>query len=542
MPSLYLFPVSRLRALSAAIMGVWLAACSSLPQSPATTTTGFANPKPSQVALTQASEAIDVLPAIDEDIIEEPTLAVSAEDVAEFGDVWARMRHGFQMDLSVDNDRIATQRNWYLQRSDYLDRISFRASRYLFHTVAEAERYGVPSELALLPIIESSYNPQATSHAKAAGMWQFIPSTGRIFGLSQNWWYDGRRDVTESTRAAYEFLSKLHARFGDWNLALAAYNAGPGAVSRAIKRNEAAGLPTDFWSLQLPKETMSYVPRFLAVAQLVQDPAKYDISISPVVNQPHFRIVEANSQIDLAKAAELAGISLKELQQLNPGYSRWATAPDGPHRLLVPIETSAEFDTKLAALPAPERVSIAHYKVRNGDSLYRIAAQYNTTPAELKRLNKLKSNRLRAGQTLVISHSQESENSYRTAASTKAAPQKQQRYSVKRGDTLSTIARRHGTTTKALAAHNNIKTGSTLNLGQRLNIPVGASSRSASKKSSQPIRYEVKKGDTLYEIASRYNVSVSQIKNWNRASNKIKPGQDLVIYVASNQSSRSDNL
>ena len=190
--------------------------------------------------------------------------------ILKHGDVWKRMTVGFKMDLNHWDSRIEAQRSWFISRQPYLDRLSARASRYLYHTVKEAERRGLPTELALLPVIESSYDPAATSSAAAAGLWQFIPSTGKIYGLKQTSLYDGRRDVVESTRAAYEFLGSLYNQFGSWELALAAYNAGPGRIQQAINRNRAAGLPTDYWSLKLPQETMNYVPRFLAVAQIIK--------------------------------------------------------------------------------------------------------------------------------------------------------------------------------------------------------------------------------------------------------------------------------
>ncbi len=566
-------PPFRLQALASAVLprallallGLGLAACSSLPQKPQTPVSSkpsvnsapAASTKQYQpIPLMNPAETVTVFPNLDADdeaVAELEPVSVQAEDLARFGDVWERMRHGFKMDLTQDNDRIAAQRNWFLQRQDFMNRVSDRASRYLFHTVTDAEKYGVPSELALLPVIESSYNPFALSHASAAGIWQFIPSTGQIFGLKQNWWYDGRRDVTESTRAAYEFLGKLYSKFGDWQLALAAYNAGPGTVQRAINQNAAEGLPTDFWSLRLPSETMSYVPRFLAVAQIVQDPARYGISITPVVNQAHFRAVTTNSQIDLAKAAELAGISLKELQALNPGYSRWATHPEGPHRLLVPINTAADFESQLSTLPPPERIAVQHYRVKRGDTLFKVAKRHGIAAAELKRLNKLKRNKLQAGQMLVISKSRASSEAYSLSQDQRQARSQSQdsaprrSYRIKSGDTLYAIARSQGVSPKQLADWNNLSMNSALRPGQRLQIQSkgrSESNRVASRSANkvQRIRYEVRKGDTLFKIANRYKVSVSQIKNWNSSSHRIKPGQDLVIYIASNSSGRGRDL
>ena len=239
--------------------------------------------------------------------------------VLKHGDVWKRMTVGFKMNTDHWNPRIDAQRGWFISRQPYLDRLSARASRYLYHTVKEAERRGLPTELALLPVIESSYDPAATSSAAAAGLWQFIPSTGRIYGLKQSSQYDGRRDVVESTRAAYEFLGSLYNQFGSWELALAAYNAGPGRIQQAINRNKAAGLPTDYWSLKLPEETMNYVPRFLAVAQIIKNPNAYNINLPPIANRPHFREITVGA-VSLNEVASITGLSRAELYQLNPGH------------------------------------------------------------------------------------------------------------------------------------------------------------------------------------------------------------------------------
>lgn len=269
--------------------------------------------------------------------------------VLKHGDVWKRMTVGFKMDLSVWNPRIDAQRGWFISRQPYLDRLSARASRYLYYTVKEAERRGMPTELALLPIIESSYDPAATSSAAAAGLWQFIPSTGRIYGLKQTSLYDGRRDVVESTRAAYEFLGSLYNQFGSWELALASYNAGPGRIQQAINRNKAAGLPTDYWSLKLPQETMSYVPRFLAVAQIIKTPGQYGVSLPPIANRPHFREVPVGVA-NLNEIAAITGLSRAELYQLNPGHRGDHIDPTSPRRILIPADLSPSVDEKLKKL------------------------------------------------------------------------------------------------------------------------------------------------------------------------------------------------
>lgn len=269
--------------------------------------------------------------------------------ILKHGDVWKRMTVGFKMDLEHWNPRIEAQRGWFISRQPYIDRLSARASRYLYHTVKEAERRGMPTELALLPVIESSYDPAATSSAAAAGLWQFIPSTGRIYGLKQTSLYDGRRDVVESTRAAYEFLGSLYNQFGSWELALAAYNAGPGRIQQAINRNKAAGLPTDYWSLKLPQETMNYVPRFLAVAQIIKNPGAYGVRLPPIANRPHFREVTVGA-VNLNDVANITGLSRAELYALNPGHRTDRIDSASPMRILIPADLSPTVDERLKNL------------------------------------------------------------------------------------------------------------------------------------------------------------------------------------------------
>ncbi len=303
------------------------------------------------------SDSLDSLEALleatDMDAVENNRLVVMR-----YGDLWTRMRAGFKMNLDVQNSRINAQRNWFASRQPYIDRLTARASRYLYHTVTEAERRGIPTELALLPVIESSYDPAATSNAAAAGMWQFIPSTGKIYGLRQNDLYDGRRDVVESTRAAYDFLTSLYNKFGSWELALASYNAGPGRIQQAINYNAARGLPTDYWSLRLPTETMNYVPRFLAVAQIVRDPQDYNLNFPPIANRAHFREVNLPGAIDLSLAEQVTGLTTKELYELNPAFRRGQTDPEGPHRLLIPTSLSPRVDEQLARLPTINGVRV----------------------------------------------------------------------------------------------------------------------------------------------------------------------------------------
>lgn len=293
------------------------------------------------------NELADLLEASDMAMVEGNKLAIQ-----QYGDLWNRLRAGYRMNAGrpIYNQRIEGQKGWFTSRQDYLNRLTARASRYLYHTVREAERRNIPTELALLPVIESSYDPSGTSSAAAAGLWQFIPSTGRIYGLNQSSTYDGRRDVIESTRAAYDFLTALHNQFGSWELALAAYNAGPGRVQKAIDANAARGLPTDYWSLRLPTETMNYVPRFLAVAEIVANPSQFGVYLPAIANRQHFRSVPANYGVSLAEVSQLTGVSYDELERLNTALTSGRIDASGPQRVIIPNDVDVNIDAKLSAL------------------------------------------------------------------------------------------------------------------------------------------------------------------------------------------------
>ena len=292
-------------------------------------------------------ELADLLEATDMTIVEDNKLAIQ-----KYGDLWNRLRAGYRMDHGQYgyNARIEAQKSWFSSRQDYLNRLAARSSRYLYHTVREAERRNIPTELALLPVIESSYDPSATSNAAAAGLWQFIPSTGRIYGLNQSSSYDGRRDVIESTRAAYDFLTALHNQFGSWELALAAYNAGPGRIQKAIDANAAQGLPTDFWSLKLPTETQNYVPRFLAVADIIAQPQKYGVYLPAIANRQHFRSVPVSYGTTLSQVSQVTGVPVDELQKLNPALLALRVDAAGPQRVVIPNDVNVTMDAKLTTL------------------------------------------------------------------------------------------------------------------------------------------------------------------------------------------------
>lgn len=466
---------------------------------------------------------------------------------AESADLWSLTRDNMQLDLDVDQQRVASQLKWYASHPQYMQRVGQRSSRYYHYILNRILERGLPAELALLPVVESAYDPFAYSSGRASGPWQFIPSTAKYFGIKSNWWYDGRRDIITSTETALDYLEQLNKRFdGDWLLALAAYNAGGGTVSKAMRRNREANKPTDYWSLKLPRETMAYVPKLLAVSKLVRDAEQHDLQLPELKNRPYFEIVEIGSQIDLAQAAKMASISTQELYQLNPGFNRWATDPSGPHRLLIPVNNAAQFKTKLSEIPPESRVNWSRYTIKRGDTLSTIAARHNITTSVLRSTNKLSSNNIRAGRTLLIPTAQQDSAQYALSQSQRISRKETQlaqsnrekrHYKVTSGDSLWSIARRYDVSPGQIASWNQISTKTTLQIGQQLVIwkqPKTASALSPrDKQLTRRVGYQVRNGDSLYGIAGKFSVSVNDIKRWNNLQNQkyIKPGQQLTLYV-----------
>jgi membrane-bound lytic murein transglycosylase D len=336
-------------------------------------------------------------------LVPEEPLAPEPEPAPEsFEDLLDRMRAGFALPV-VEDTRVQREIDRLVANTAYLDRTFGRGRRYLHHIVLELEARDMPRELALLPFVESAFDPFAHSPRYASGLWQFIPSTGRRYGLDQDWWLDGRRDVLAATRAALDHLEELNEEFdGDWFLALAAYNTGAGNVRRAIARNLRKDLPTDFFHLDLHRETRAYVPKLLAIAQVAAEPERFGVAFPAIPNAPYFARVDAGGQVDLGRVADLAGVPLEELRALNPQYNRWVTAPDGPYDLLVPAETEQRFHEALATLPPSERVRFERHRVRRGDTLYAISLRYRVPVAVLRTLNRVRGSLIRPGQELLV--------------------------------------------------------------------------------------------------------------------------------------------
>ena len=482
-------------------------------------------------------ESQALLTVLDELALDESHLMVKPVDESspsyQIG-LWEQVRQGFVLTQPFDlpvNSRIQQELNRLLEKPNYLAFISRRAQPYLHHIVGEIEKRNMPMEIALLAAIESAYKADAYSRVGAAGVWQFMPATGRLYGLEQNWWYDGRRDIVASTRAALDYLERLYDYFGDWHLAFAAYNAGEGNVGRAIKRNQKANKATDYWSLSLPRETMAYVPKILALSYVILQPEYYGLVLPEIENKAVFKRVKIDGQIALERAAQMAGIRLNRFKQFNTGFKRWVTAPDGPHYLLLPIESIVPFQKKWAASSSEERQQWQRHRVKRGDSLSLIASYYGTTVRALKRANQLKSNRILVGQQLIIplaTHGYTAKTS--TIKPTKKGKKaKSVTHTVKKGETWWELAIAYQVNLEQLASWNNKSTTDTLAIGQKLIILQPGHVVKKNKK----VEYRVRRGDALWRIARRFNVSLAKLKQWNHLSDGsiLHPGQIITLYL-----------
>lgn len=465
-------------------------------------------------------------------VAQEPIWLTDATAVAEHENIWERIREGYKLQEHLDsNPRIEQQRLLFASRPQSIEIASERGSPYIHYIVERLEERDMPLELALLPIIESSYDPFAYSPAHAVGLWQFIPSTGRHFNLRQTNWYDGRRDITASTNAALRYLSYLHGLFnGDWLLALAAYNSGEGTVSRAIERNQKLGLPTDYWNLPLPRETRDYVPKLLALSQLIETPEAYGINLNPIANEPYFEVIALKQRMDLARVAKLADLDEDELYQLNPAFTRRITL-DGPQQLLVPMEKAEMLAANLALMKPQDLVDWKQYQVRAGDTLGGIANRHHLTVNIIRDVNRLDSNTLRIGQVLSIPTSGDAGASrellHAVARQPASAPRS---YRVKSGDNLWDIAKAQRVSVRDLQRWNKLS-GSQLKVGQALFLQ-GPTVAKAETKGNSPTYYKVQKGDSLYQIAKRFNVQLTNLKTWNpKGTNVLRPGQLLTLYL-----------
>ena len=463
------------------------------------------------------------------------------DSVAVPDDLWQRIKNGYAMP-ELQSKYTADHESWYAARPDYVKRMVARSQKYLYHIVEEVEKRGMPTEIALLPMVESAFNPQAYSRSSASGIWQFIPSTGKHFGLKQDWWVDNRRDVTAATDAALTYLQKLHVMFGTWDLALAAYNAGEGTVKRAIERNRRQGLPTDYESLRLPPETKNYVPKLQAIKNIMTRPEQYGLDIQPIANRPYFTKVTAPQQIDAHLAADLAEISFDEFSSLNPEYNRPVlTATGSVHEILLPVGAAETFSNNLASYDKP-LVSWQTYHAKRGERMGSIARKFGIGLAQLRDVNDLPTrNKLITSRSLLVPSN--NNNAEQIAITTdehftvinETPGDRSVRHTVKNGENLQTIAKRYGVSARQLMAVNHLK-NSRLKAGQTLtvtnsNIKLASSEAKFGKDvSKKKMHYIVKRGDTLDSIARKFDVAREDLQRWNKINGShIVPGHKLTV-------------
>lgn len=472
--------------------------------------------------------------------------------------VWTRVRDGFKipnMENSVVDENLAK----YSKRPDYLQRMANRSQKYLYHIIEEVTARGMPTEIALLPFVESAFVTNAKSRVKAAGLWQFMPATGKHYELDQTMWKDERYDVLQSTAAALTYLQRLHDEFDDWPLAFAAYNWGEGNVRRAIKRNQSLGLPTDYMSLKMPAETRNYYPKLQAIKNIVQNPNDYGIKLPTIYNEPFFVQIFKDQDIDVKRAAKLAGMSHEEFSTLNPSFNRPVIVASHNHSMLMPTDKLDQFIENLVAYRTSGKPlsSWTTYRVQPEDTVAAIARKAHMTEAALREANQIPAGRrVKPGSLVLVSKSSGLGNAEDISSDTidasfaLAQDYRRVTYRVRRGDNMRSVARRLGVSPATIMKSNGLRS-QRLRVGQtlRVNVPIvtrqTTTSRPTTTRSTPdtPVAstkfYVVRKGDTLYSIANRYGITASALRNANNISgNNISVGQRLTINASGTPTKR----
>ncbi|MBR5458940.1 MAG: LysM peptidoglycan-binding domain-containing protein [Burkholderiaceae bacterium] len=481
-----------------------------------------------------ATEFVDLLGeiAIEDEVAQAVEARLAQEAVIAPEDtVWETIRQGFGL-ADLPEAVVNRELKRYTKHLQYTQRMAFRSRMYLYYIVSETQRRGMPTEIALLPFVESAFQPEALSKSKAAGLWQFIPSTGDIFDLRQSSWRDDRLDVLESTRAALDYLQNLYQQFGDWHLALAAYNWGEGSIRRVISINERRGRPTDFMSLQLPAETKRYVPKLLAIKALIKDPQKFNLKLPEIANEPYFVRITKSRDLDLETAAQLAETDLEEFKLLNPSFNRPVIVAAHQRPILIPAEKADVFVSNLLNWQATGKPlsNWSTYTLKPGDTLLKVANRFGMTVPDLRAANKIPAGRnVKIGSTLLVKQDGSEDISHSDAKSKMELvplPSKRQIiYHVRKGDTISTVAKHFGVKIADIRRINRLK-GNAIRVGQRLKLEV----RDVQRRKISARNYTVRAGDTLYSIAKKFNLSVSHLRDTNDLDDlQLKPGQRLRI-------------
>jgi membrane-bound lytic murein transglycosylase D len=471
----------------------------------------------------------------------DPAAEQPGEQPVEYENVWARLVADFSLPSCSDHEISLRWANWYADHEAYMARVMKRAQPWIFFIAQELEARGMPGELALLPIVESAYDPFAYSSGRALGTWQFVASTGKFYGLKQDWWYDGRRDVWASTHAALDYLAFMHKKFdGDWLLALAGYNSGENRVARRVASNLKNGKPADFWNISLPKETKGYVPKLLGLKCLFENPSDYGIELPKAPNHPVIAAVEMEAQSDLVLISQISGVSIDVLFSLNPGFSRWATSPSGPWRVVLPLENAEKLENRLASDDSPTLMKWDQVLVENGDTLSGLAARHHVPVSVLRTTNNLNSDMIRVGQKLRLPRDEQMlvDPLYVAAATELQKLQsgliasERLTHKIRPGESLSVIARRYKVSVRDLQKWNNISNAHKIRAGQTLTLFHSPAPAPASTQSG-PVKYTVQRGDSLWSIAKRYKVKVNDLMRWNDLSKNsvIQPGQSIKINL-----------
>jgi membrane-bound lytic murein transglycosylase D len=453
--------------------------------------------------------------------------------------VWERLVHSFALPDCSDREISQDWATWYAERPDYMARVFRRAQPWIHFIAEEIEKRGLPGELALLPVVESAYDPFAYSHGAAVGAWQFIASTGRRYGLKQDWWYDGRRDVWASTHAALDYLTDLGEMFdGDWLLALAGYNSGENRVAREISKNQARGKPADFWNISLPRETRGYVPKLLGLSCVVRDPDQYGFQLPATADRPVITVVDPQAQVDLVLVSQIADVEIDVLFSLNPGFNRWATSPDGPHHVVLPTHGARKFLEKMEEIDLATLMKWDQVTVQEGDTLSHIANVHRVPVSVIRSANDLDGDLIRVGQKLRLPRDEQLlvDPLYASAA---AELQRLQSgliasdrllHRVRRGESLSVIAQQYRVSVRELQAWNNISNPRALRAGRDLVVFRSPAPPKTATRSGT-VQHTVRTGDSLWSIARKYRVDLDDLMRWNGlgANTTIRPGQSLKI-------------
>jgi membrane-bound lytic murein transglycosylase D len=467
--------------------------------------------------------------------------ALTADSNIGYADLWERIRDGLQLHVHYSHPNVARYIQNYSTQQRYFDLLQSRASPFLFEIVDEIERRGLPMEFALLPMIESTYNPNAYSRQHAVGLWQFVGATGSSFGLQQDWWFDGRRDPLASTDAALDYMEQLYKQFDeDWLLAIAAYNTGEGNLRRAIRKSDDDEM--NFWTLSLPRETQAHVPKLLALSAIIADNEAWNIELEPLANEPVLRSVQVGTQIDLSQAARLAEIEYEQLRALNPGYLQWATHPDQQQEMLLPLENAALLESALVGIDKHDLLTWDRYEIKPGDTLGAIAARLNTRVDILQTFNSLVGTSIKAGESLLIPRTNDPELLTSAPRMTRRAkrelPKVPSQYKVRNGDNLWVIAKRFQLRSIEIAAWNQIPLDELLQPGQILNLSYALEDKNEPpevQSSDSAAFYVVRRGDSMDAIASRFSIDLQKLLLWNALSidELIFPGQELQVIPGS---------